>query len=101
MESCLVLSARRYSFKDDAGKAIDGVTVTYLTGDTEAAEDLRGMQPLSITAPFAIWDQLQPLPGYFGLDFKQRPGPKGKPTLQLVAAKFEQKAELVDAIPQP
>ena len=100
MERCLVLSARRYSFKDDSGKQVDGVTVTYITGESEAQDDLRGMQPLSITGPLALWPQLDPLPAYFGMDFKQRPGPKGKPTLQLVAAHFEQEVRMANALPQ-
>jgi hypothetical protein len=100
MEKCLVLSARKYDFKDDAGKQIEGVTVTYLTPDVQGEGDTRGCQPLSISALPTIWPQLESLPGLYEMDFKQRPGPKGKPTLTLVSAQFVESFELFDALPQ-
>jgi hypothetical protein len=102
METCLVLSARRYDFKDDAGKHVEGVTVTYLTAFCETEGDTRGCQPLSTSAPSSLWPQLERLPAYCDLDFKQRPGPKGKPTLQLVGVKFVESVDLVEPhVPQP
>ncbi len=94
METCVLLSARRYDFKDDAGKQVDGVTLTYIIpGNAETEGDTRGVQPLSVSAPLAIWAELAELPGVYDLDFKQRPGPKGKPTLQLTGLKFVSSAE--------
>jgi hypothetical protein len=84
MERCILLSARRYEFQDDKGKAVAGVTLTYLTDEVQTEGDTRGCQPLSVSAPLDVWPQLGTLPGVYDLDFKQRPGPKGKPTLTLV-----------------
>lgn len=99
METCLVLAARRYDFKDEAGKQIDGITVTYITDEVQADGDTRGCQPINITAASNCWPDLVRLPAYYDLDFKQRPGPKGRPTLQLVNLQFKQAVELVqDAI---
>ena len=88
MEQCVLLSARRYDFKDEAGKQVDGVTLTYITEYVEAGGDTLGCQPLSVAAASSVWPQLGAVPGVYDLDFKQRPGPKGKPTLQLVGLKF-------------
>jgi hypothetical protein len=91
METCVLLSARRYQFADDkTGRAVEGVTLTYLTGDAETTGDQRGMFPLSITAPFEVFGTLTEVPGVYDMDFKQRPGKGGKPTLQVVGLRFKQ-----------
>ena len=86
METCVVLGARSYSFMDDKGKPVEGVSVTYLTGDVEEEADRKGAFPLTITGPLQLLGQFPSLPGVYEMDFKQRPGPKGKPTLQVVGA---------------
>ncbi len=84
MERCLLLSARRYDFSDAQGKRVSGVKVSYVTGDVEAQDEERGLAPLSISAPLELWPELMALPGLYDVDFKQRSGVNGKPTLQLV-----------------
>ena len=86
METCVVLSARSYSFEDAQGKPVAGVSVTYITGDVENEVDRKGAFPLTITGPLQLLAQFPSLPGVYDMDFKQRPGPKGKPTLQVVGA---------------
>ena len=93
MERCIVLTASRYDFKDDEGKRIEGVTLTYLTGEPESQPDYRGRAVMSIPAPMDIWHQLAAIPGVYGIDFRQRPGPKGRPTLQAVGAEFIAEAD--------
>ena len=90
METCIVLSARQYDFEDDKGKHIQGVTINYLTGEVEAAGDRRGVFPFSINAPADVHAALKALPGVYELEFKQRPGPKGRPVVQVVGAKLRQ-----------
>ena len=94
MEYCLVLSARRYDFKDDAGKQVAGVTVTYLTGEGTTEGDTLGMPPMNISAASEVWPGLATLPGWYEMDFKQRPGKGGKPALQLVKVKLVEPLEL-------
>jgi hypothetical protein len=100
METCLVLSARQYDFKDTDGRQVDGITVTYLTLDAPIDGKTRGCPPMSISAPSQMWPQLAQLPGYYDVDFKQRPGPKGKPVLMLTGARFVQALELDAYVPQ-
>ncbi len=88
MQECLLLSARRYDFKDDDGRRIEGVTLTYLTGEADQESDRRGFSPLSIPAPVDIWHELQAVPGYYHVNFRQRPGKGGRPTLQAVGLEF-------------
>lgn len=96
MEQCVLLSARRYDFKDEAGKQVEGVTLTYITEFVEVDGDTRGCQPLSVAGPSSVWSKLDTVPGVYDLSFKQRPGPKGKPTLQLVDMKFVSPVGLFD-----
>ncbi len=93
MERCIVLTARRYDFKDESGRRIEGCTLTYVTGDVENQPDYRGRAVMSIPAPTDIWHELQALPGVYAVDFKQRPGPKGRPTLQAVGVQFLAEAD--------
>lgn len=89
MERCIVMTARRYDFKDEGtGRRVEGVTLTYVTGDVEEQQDYRGRAVMSISAPGELWDKLKALPGVYAVDFKQRPGPKGRPTLQAVGVQF-------------
>jgi hypothetical protein len=93
MDRCIVLTARRYDFKDDEGRRIEGVTLTYLTGDPESQPDYRGRSVMSIPAPSEIWHQLAAIPGVYDVDFRQRPGPKGRPVLQAVGTAFIAEAD--------
>ena len=89
METCVVLGARSYSFTDDKGKPVSGVSVTYLTGDVEQEADRKGAFPLTINGPIELAASFPALPGVYDMDFRQRPGVKGKPTLQVVGANFK------------
>jgi hypothetical protein len=88
MQDCLILAARRYDFKDEEGRRIEGVTLTYLTGDVDSEPDRRGQSPLSISAAADIWHSLRAVPGLYHMDFRQRPGKGGRPALQAVGAEF-------------
>ncbi len=89
METCVLLSARRYQFTDDKGAPVQGVTLTYLTGDVETTGDRRGLSPLTINAPVDVFSSLSVVPGVYGMEFKQRPGKNGRPTLQVTGVRFE------------
>jgi hypothetical protein len=94
MERCIVLTARRYDFKDaETGRRVEGVTLTYLTGDPESQPDYRGQGVMSIPAPSELWHQLQAIPGVYSVDFRQRPGLKGRPALHAVGAEFIAEAD--------
>jgi hypothetical protein len=89
MERCIVMTARRYDFNDEAtGRRVEGVTLSYVVGDVEEQQDYRGRPVMSISAPGEMWSKLRALPGVYAVDFKQRPGPKGRPTLQAVGLQF-------------
>jgi hypothetical protein len=87
MEKCLLLSARKYDFEDN-GKRVEGVSLVYLTDNIETTGDRRGCEPLKISAPLDVLPHLQAVPGVYQMDFKQRPGKNGRPTLQVVSVAF-------------
>lgn len=89
----LVLGARRYDFKDDDGARVEGVTVHYLTVDPEdegspGDENQKGEIPFSVSAPASVFHQFEQLPGYYEVDFRQRPGRGGRPTLQAARVSY-------------
>lgn len=87
---CLVLGARRYDFKDDDGGRVEGVTLHYLTldGSLDGSTDQRGEIPMQVSAPMAVFKELDECPGYYEVDFKQRPGRGGRPTLQAAGLSY-------------
>ena len=88
MELCTLLHVRRYNFRDNEGRTVEGVNLTYLTGDVETMGDRRACAPLTVSAPVEIFGQLGAVPGVYGFDFKQRPGKNVRPTLQVVGLQF-------------
>lgn len=90
MEQCLILSARRYDFTDDEKVRHEGVTITYLTGEVQADDTTRGVVPMSVSLPLTLWPSVQQLPGFYEMDFRQRPGKNGRPTLTLTGVRFLQ-----------
>jgi hypothetical protein len=95
MDRCIVLTARRYDFEDEkTGRRIEGVTLTYITGEAEEQENSRGQAVMQIPAPADLWHQLPTIPGVYAIDFRQRPGLKGRPTLQAVGVEFLSRVDL-------
>lgn len=91
----LVLNAKRYSFKNDDGEQVEGTTLQYLEpGELVAEENRRGAEVLTITAPVDFFGQLSTLPGLYDLNFRQRPGKNGRPTLTVTSARFLAPSEL-------
>lgn len=96
METAILLNARRYDFKDETtGRLVQGVTLQYLTADVENNDNDKGCMLFTITAPSEVWGQLQSVPGVYDMEFKQRPGKGGRPTLQCVATKFKAPYDIV------
>lgn len=98
MENCLILGARRYSFKDEQGQQREGVTLTYLTGEVETEGDRLGASPMSISGPLDIWRDLRTLPGYYEMEMRQRPGKNGRPSLHLAGVRFVEASELFPTV---
>jgi hypothetical protein len=88
METVLILCARRYQFRDDQGRNVEGVTLSYVTDDLQIGGDRLGLEPLTVTAPLELFQSLTQVPGVYQMDFRQRPGPKGRPVLQVAAVAF-------------
>lgn len=93
MERCCILSARKYAFKDGE-KDIEGANITYVTGEPESTSDYRGLAPLTISGGTEIFGQLSVVPGVYDLEFKQRPGQHGKPTLKVVGINYVMPVDL-------
>lgn len=88
MDTVVLLSARQYNFTDDAGKSVQGVTLTYITGDVDSSGPRRGCAPMSVNAVPEVFAQLDAVPGLYDVDFRQRPGKGGRPTLTATALKL-------------
>jgi len=84
------LGARRYSFKDDDGQRVEGATLHYLTldGSQDGTTDEVGEIPLAVSAPHSVFAQLTEVPAYYDVDFRQRPGRGGRPTLQAAGVSY-------------
>lgn len=84
---CLVLGARRYSFKDsESGALVEGAKLHYLTldGEQDGDTDQKGELPFEVSIPLPVYEDLTGVPAFYEVDFRQRPGRGGRPTLQAV-----------------
>ncbi len=97
---CLVLGARRYSFRSDDGERVEGATLHYLTLDGEqgSSTDEVGEIPLAVSAPLSVYQDLRTAPAFYEVDFRQRPGKGGRPTLQATGVSYLGAASLGDAL---
>ncbi len=86
--SYLVLNVRGYSFKDDAGKLVEGSSVTYLDLTAEPGEGEQGFAPLTVTATPDRVGGFTEVPGYYELSFSQRRGAKGRPQIVFDSARL-------------
>ncbi len=93
MERVVILAARRYDFEDERKQRIEGITVTYLSGDQESEAAVKGCLPLSISAPPEVFHQLEAVPGVYDIDLRMRAGKGGRASISLVGVRF------VDAVP--
>lgn len=82
------MGARRYSFDGEGGGKVEGVTLHYLTDDQEVGQDQKGTIPLQVSAPPSVFHQLQAVPGSYEVDFRQRPGRGGKPTITVAGVDY-------------
>lgn len=86
----LVLGIKGYDFENkENGQHIAGVNVFYLDLLMEDYEpNVRGYTPLKTACTPKVLDKLSVIPGFYKLDFRQKPGAGGKPTLVLADAEF-------------
>ncbi len=93
---CLVLGARRYSFRDDGGARVEGATLHYLTldGDQVGDDDQVGEIPMQVSTPLAVFQDVARVPAFYDVDFRQRPGRGGRPTLQAAGVSYSGPASL-------
>ncbi len=89
---CLVLAARRYSFKDsETGALVEGAKLHYLTldGEQDGDTDQRGEIPFEVSIPRHVYEELGEVPAFYDVDFRQRPGRGGRPTLQAAGLSYQ------------
>lgn len=84
--SFLVIHVRPYSFRDDNNKLVEGASVTYLDLTNVPDEGEKGFAPLTISAPLEVAKDFAQVPGHYQMEFKQRRGAKGRPTISLTGA---------------
>ena len=93
MAEYIILGVRRYGFRNDRGELVEGIKMTYL--DTpEQGDNAKGYTPLTITAPIELWRDFEVVPGFYDVDFRQRPDSRGKPVLVLDSVKFKKPVQI-------
>lgn len=94
------MGARRYDFKDDAsGERVEGAKLHYLTLDGEQDGDTNrhGEIPFEVSVPQSLFDEFASTPAFFDVEFRQRAGRGGRPTLQVAGVSYLGPADLEGA----
>jgi hypothetical protein len=75
----VVLGAFRYDFADDkTGRQVAGVKLTVVSGEPRSESNRMGYEPMTISAPAALWQDLGHVPGVYNFSFGMRAGTGGK-----------------------
>lgn len=101
MSKALVLSVRRYDFTDEKdGRQLTGVTVEYLDPESELTSpgDRRGLPVFTVGGSVDLDKEFSAVPGVYDLDFRMKPGLKGRPTLQLSGAHLVQGVKCAEIV---
>lgn len=87
-----VLSASRYSFKDEKdGHAVQGCKVRYVESwDSETEQNAKGVRLLSASLPLGDYDSIINLPADYNATFSIRADGKGRPVLHLKSLEYVQ-----------
>lgn len=89
-QNVIVMLARRYGFTDDDKRRVEGVSLTYFDAEQEpnGGGERRGLDLLTISGDLANFDRLHEVPGLYELQFTQKPGKGGRPSLALAGLTF-------------
>lgn len=87
MPEYFVLGVRPYNFENERKEYFSGVKVTYIDQPDNGPKS-RGYLPLTVTGAVELDLNFVTLPGFYDLDFTQKPDSKGRPQLVLKSAKF-------------
>lgn len=84
----LVLCVKNYDFiNHETGEHLSGSNVYYLDLlMSDYQEGLKGLAPLKVSCTPRVLEQIKIVPGFYDLNFRQKPGANGKPTLVLADA---------------
>lgn len=78
----LVLAVRRYNLRNEqTGDVVKGTTIFY-TDEPIKNEGLNGILPMKINGSYEDFEKFDSLPGFYEMEFRQKPGPDGKPRLE-------------------
>ena len=94
--SYVVLHVRPYDFEAEDGRRLRGATVTYLDLAMKGSDPECGYAPLNLSVEPDVDRQFSAVPGLYDLDFRQRRGKNGKPTLVLAGARLVSAIEFSD-----
>ena len=91
-EKVVVLFANPYSMDNDRGGRSEGVSVSYLYGDTLACSDhangSKGQRPAKASLAVGKMEKMLNVPGLYDGSFEMSIGSDGKPVLKLVDVDF-------------
>lgn len=94
----LLLSADRYSFKDDSGEIREGCTAFYLNNYRQDNSESRGLKPTKLGSTLDVFKKINSsnvtLPAWADISLETRPGAQNKASLVLTDLEVLEEVEL-------
>lgn len=94
----LLLSADKYSFKDESGSNREGCTAFYLNNYRSDNHESLGLKPTKLGASLDVFNQINlsgvTLPAWANVQLDTRPGAQNKASLVLVHVELIEEQEL-------
>lgn len=98
-EEIVLLSASRYSFKDEnSGELREGVSVNYVNPAAELTENFAGCRVMKGSLPLHAWKDLGAVPGLYQAQYTMRAGANGRPELRLQHISYVAEVELAPLV---
>lgn len=95
----VLLYASRYAMPGDNGTVNNGVSVSYLYGDSLAPvlapDGSLGQRPAKGSLPVGCWENIKQVPGIYDGAFSMTVSKDGKPTLKLIDVNYCGEVDLV------
>lgn len=95
----ILLYAGQYDMTDDAGKRVQGTSVSYYFNTNLVAEDnkngTKGTRPAKSSCEFGVMGKIKKAPALYDAEFSMSIGSDGKPVLKILDLDYISDVEIV------
>lgn len=85
---CIILSVKKYDFKNDEGQQITGAKVSYVNLVPSAESSIEGCPPIQVSIDTSLINTFKDLPCHAQIQYTMGVGKNNKPELKVSGFKY-------------